>query len=77
MGLILSVQFAIRPTLRNHNTLTRDSVIKQIASIVGPGHTVDLKDYELLIVVEIYQVSHHAWTHVPTAPMNRAAKLTS
>lgn len=50
-------QFAIRPTLRNHNTLTRDSIIKQVASIVGPGHEVNLRDYELLIVVEVYQVS--------------------
>lgn len=49
-------QFAIRPTLRNHNILTRDSVIKQIAPMVGPGHAVDLRDYDLLIVVEIYQV---------------------
>nr|POE93228.1 uncharacterized protein c25h2.10c [Quercus suber] len=52
----LRVQFAIRPTLRNHNVLTRDSVIKQVASIVGPGHAVDLKNYDLLIVVEVYQV---------------------
>ncbi|TKA32149.1 hypothetical protein B0A50_01397 [Salinomyces thailandicus] len=48
-------KFAIRPTLRNHNVLTRDTVIKQIASIVGQGHVVDLKNYELLIVVEVYQ----------------------
>lgn len=49
-------QFAIRPTLRNHNILTRDSIIKQVASLVGPGHEVNLKGYELLIVVEVYQV---------------------
>ena len=60
--LILPSQFAIRPTLRNHNVLTRDSVIRQIASLVGPGHTVDLKGYELLIVVEVYQVSFHHCT---------------
>nr|POE64853.1 uncharacterized protein c25h2.10c [Quercus suber] len=48
-------KFAIRPTLRNHNVLTRDSVIKQVASLVGPGHAVDLKNYDLLIVVEVYQ----------------------
>ncbi|KAM3421954.1 Uncharacterized protein BST61_g2331 [Cercospora zeina] len=47
--------FAIRPTIRNHNILTRDSVIKQVASLVGEGHKVDLKDYELLIIVEVYQ----------------------
>jgi tRNA acetyltransferase TAN1 len=51
------MQFAIRPTLRNHNILSRDSIIKQVASIVGPGHTVDLKNYDLLIIVEVYQVS--------------------
>lgn len=32
-------------------------MIKQIASDVGLDHTVDLKNYELLIIVEIYQVS--------------------
>ncbi|KXS99437.1 hypothetical protein AC578_8146 [Pseudocercospora eumusae] len=48
-------QFAVRPTIRNHTVLTRDAVIKQVASIVGPGHQVDLNNYELLIVVEVYQ----------------------
>lgn len=55
-GSNTSIQFAIRPTLRNHNILSRDAVIKQVASIVGPGHVVDLQHYELLIVVEVYQV---------------------
>ncbi len=31
-------------------------VIKKIADIVGPGHKVDLKAYDLLILVEIHQV---------------------
>ncbi|KXT10273.1 hypothetical protein AC579_6607 [Pseudocercospora musae] len=48
-------KFAIRPTIRNHTVLTRDAVIKQVASVVGPGHQVDLNNYELLIVVEVYQ----------------------
>ncbi|KAK0254126.1 hypothetical protein LTS09_010847 [Friedmanniomyces endolithicus] len=52
---VRSRKFAIRPSIRNHNILNRESVIKQIASIVGPDHTVDLKSYELLIIVEIYQ----------------------
>ncbi|KXL42976.1 hypothetical protein M433DRAFT_21333 [Acidomyces richmondensis BFW] len=50
-----AVKFAIRPTIRNHNILTRDGVIKQVASIVGPGHFVDLNHYDFLIVVEVYQ----------------------
>ncbi|KAK4549186.1 hypothetical protein LTR36_007644 [Oleoguttula mirabilis] len=53
-----SRKFAIRPTLRNHSVLNRDSIIKQVASVVGRGHEVDLRNYELLIVVEIYQVRH-------------------
>ncbi|KAI9834214.1 MAG: hypothetical protein M1819_003052 [Sarea resinae] len=48
-------KFAIRPSLRNHSTLTRDRIIKQVASTVGPGHKVDLKDYEFLILVEVYK----------------------
>lgn len=50
-------QFAIRPTLRNHNVLSRDIIIKQVATIVGPGHKVDLQNYDRLIIVEVYQVS--------------------
>ncbi|KAF2835796.1 hypothetical protein M501DRAFT_941226, partial [Patellaria atrata CBS 101060] len=50
-----SKKFAIRPNLRNHNIMSRDLVIKKVASVVGHGHTVDLKNYELLILVEVYQ----------------------
>jgi hypothetical protein len=32
-------------------------VIRQVASIVGPGHSVDLKNYDLLILVEVLKVS--------------------
>ncbi|KAI9724954.1 MAG: hypothetical protein M1812_000230 [Candelaria pacifica] len=51
----ISRKFAIRPTIRNHSTLTRDGVIRQVAAAVGPGHKVDLKNYDLLILVEIYK----------------------
>lgn len=54
---VRSLQFAIRPTIRNHHSLTRDGVIKQLADVVGPTHKVDLKHYDLLILVEIYRVS--------------------
>ncbi|KAF1352048.1 hypothetical protein BDV97DRAFT_311513 [Delphinella strobiligena] len=47
-------KFAIRPTLRNHNLLKRDGIIQKVASLVGPGHKVDLKNYDDLIVVEAY-----------------------
>lgn len=66
------MQFAIRPNLRNHNTLSRDKVIKQIASLVGHPHTVDLKNYELLIIVEVYQV---CFTRLGTPSLNPASAL--
>ncbi|KAF1982032.1 hypothetical protein K402DRAFT_424879 [Aulographum hederae CBS 113979] len=51
--------FAIRPSIRNHNhPLTRDPVIKQVAAAVGawgPGHRVDLKEPDLVVIIEIYQ----------------------
>ena len=50
-------QFAIRPSIRNNKVLMRDEVIKTVAAIVGPGHTVDLQGYDLLILVEIYKAS--------------------
>jgi hypothetical protein len=49
-------QFAIRPSIRNNKEFTRDEVIKTIAAAVGSGHKVDLQGYDLLILVEIYQV---------------------
>lgn len=52
----LILQFAIRPTTRNHNKLKRDQVIKIVADAVGPKHKVDLKNSDVVILVEIYQV---------------------
>jgi tRNA acetyltransferase TAN1 len=50
-------KFAIRPTRRNHNIMKRDEIIRQIASVVGAGHSVDLKNYDYLILVDVYRVS--------------------
>ncbi|KAA8897086.1 hypothetical protein FN846DRAFT_265270 [Sphaerosporella brunnea] len=50
------IKFAIRPTSRNHNVLSRDVIIRTIASCVGAAHTVDLKNPDLLILVELYKV---------------------
>lgn len=36
--------------------MRRDDVIEQVANIVGKRHSVDLKHYDLLILVEIYKV---------------------
>lgn len=55
--LITPRQFAIRPTIRNHHTMKRDDIIKQVADLVGKPHTVDLKHYDRLILVDVYRVS--------------------
>jgi tRNA acetyltransferase TAN1 len=48
-------QFAIRPNIRNNSVLTRDLVIQLVAQAVGPGHKVDLKQFDVLILVEVYK----------------------
>lgn len=50
-----SKKYAIRPTIRNNNILKRDDVIKTVASAVGDQHTVDLTNYDLLILVDVYR----------------------
>ncbi|TVY84765.1 tRNA acetyltransferase TAN1 [Lachnellula suecica] len=47
--------YAIRPTIRNHNTLKRDVVINQIASSIADVHKVNLTTPDKVILVEIYQ----------------------
>ncbi|KAI5790697.1 hypothetical protein DFH27DRAFT_486193 [Peziza echinospora] len=49
------VKFAIRPSIRNHDVLKRDQIIQTIARCVGPSHKVDLKNYDVMILVEIYK----------------------
>ncbi|KAJ6262705.1 hypothetical protein Dda_1261 [Drechslerella dactyloides] len=50
------VKFAIRPNLRDHNVMNRDEIIKTVARTVGAEHKVDLKNYELLVVVEVFRL---------------------
>lgn len=51
------LQFAIRVNSRNHSVLKRDDIIKLVAQVVGPAHKVDLKNFDALILVELYKVS--------------------
>ncbi|KAL1991393.1 hypothetical protein VTN49DRAFT_5385 [Thermomyces lanuginosus] len=50
-----SKKFAIRPTVTSNNKFSRDSIIKTVASVVGREHSVDLKNYDLLIIVLVIQ----------------------
>jgi adenylyl- and sulfurtransferase ThiI len=55
-----SAKFAIRPSIRNNELLNRDFVIKTVAQLVdqmSPSHSVDLTNYDCLILVEVYRVS--------------------
>ncbi|KAG5359919.1 tRNA acetyltransferase TAN1 [Yarrowia sp. C11] len=53
------LKYAIRPTLRNFDGMTRDEVIQTVASRVGQdhGHSVDLKNYDKLILVDCFKAS--------------------
>ena len=42
--------------MRNHNTLTRDKLIPELAKCVPEGHTVSLDNPELVILVEVFKV---------------------
>lgn len=50
-------KFAIQVSKRNFNTLQKPDIIKAIAECVGRdhGHSVDLKNYDKLIMVECYK----------------------
>ncbi|KAM0715850.1 hypothetical protein Q7P37_008364 [Cladosporium fusiforme] len=68
-------KFAIRPNMRNHNIMKRDAVINLVAGLVGQPHKVDLKNYDLLIMVEIYQQNKQFCYQSPSiARVSRADK---
>ena len=48
-------KFAIRPTIRNNDKLSREEVIKTVADAVGKQHSVDLKNYDRLILVDCFR----------------------
>ncbi|KAG5296665.1 THUMP domain-containing protein [Histoplasma ohiense] len=50
-----SKKYAIRTSIRNNTEWTRDTVIPLVAKAVGPGHSVNLKSYDALILVDIVQ----------------------
>lgn len=43
--------------MRSNAKYNRDSIIRTVASVVGREHSVDLKNYDLLILVDVIQVS--------------------
>ena len=51
------MQYAIRPNARDNTSMNRDIVIKTVGSVINRSNIVDLKGYELLILVETVKVS--------------------
>ncbi|KAG5419432.1 hypothetical protein I9W82_003199 [Candida metapsilosis] len=51
------VKFAIQVSKKHFDTLKSEEIIKAVAETIGRdhGHTVDLKNYEKLIIVECYK----------------------
>ncbi|KAI0360017.1 hypothetical protein OH77DRAFT_1472008 [Trametes cingulata] len=47
--------YKIELRMRNHNTVTRDKLIPELAKCVPEGHTVSLDNPELFILVEIFK----------------------
>jgi tRNA acetyltransferase TAN1 len=57
-GPPLGYTFAIRPSIRNNNTLTRDVIIKKVAGLIdSTRHTVNLEKPDKVILIEVYQNS--------------------
>lgn len=51
-----SCSFAIRPSIRNNNTLKRDVIINGVAGLINnQRHKVDLEKPDKVIIVEVYQ----------------------
>lgn len=60
------MQYKIELRMRNHNTLSRPTIIEELAKCVPEGHKVDLENPELFVLVEIWKVSPVLYT--PTIP---------
>src|SRR5260221_10653649 len=50
------VQYKIELKVRNHNTLSRQTLIDTVVSCVPSGWTVDLEDAKVFILVEVFKV---------------------
>ena len=50
------MQYKIELKVRNHNTLSRQTLIDTVVSCVPSGWTVDLEDAKVFILVEVFKV---------------------
>jgi tRNA acetyltransferase TAN1 len=59
--MVVVFQYKIELRVRNHNTVPRPILIQTIAQSVPEGHTVDLDDPQLFILVEVFKV-RRSWS---------------
>jgi len=52
----VQAQYKIELKVRNHNTLSRQTLIDTVVSCVPSGWTVDLENAEIFILVEVFKV---------------------
>ncbi|EPX72366.1 tRNA acetyltransferase [Schizosaccharomyces octosporus yFS286] len=50
-----NLKFAVQATIRNHSVIKKDDIYRSIAKCVGHDHKVDLKNYDLLVVVQVFK----------------------
>jgi tRNA acetyltransferase TAN1 len=50
------LKYAIRPNARDNESMKRDGVIYVVGSVIGREHPVDLKNYDVMILVETVKV---------------------
>ena len=50
------MQYKIELKVRNHNTLSRQTLLDTVVSCVPSGWTVDLEDAKVFILVEVFKV---------------------
>ena len=55
------LQYKIELRVRNHTTIPRQILIQHVAQCVPDGHTVDLDNPQIFILVEVFKASqiHH------------------
>ena len=61
-------EYAVRPNARDNQVMIRDTVIHIVGAVIGRNHPVDLKNYDVLILVEtvkavlfltVFTLEHH------------------
>jgi tRNA acetyltransferase TAN1 len=58
----LRPQYKIELRVRNHTTIPRPLLIQSIAQCVPDGHTVDLQNPQIFVLVEVFKVCHQSRT---------------